>query len=235
MNSEIETNNYSGELRIRIPKSLHKTLADRAVKEGVSLNQYCLYMLAKNYNEDNLDSKSFDFKLTKMKLEKCNHKELLDKLKYLNNEVTLSKERLVDDIRLANRRSDYSVLETMYPVFLYKNGTKVKILLKRPTMSIVVAPISEEINWASSYDKIKKIINGEFSNDLSMVIGYFDAFTDESGFKNPMDSRSVVLTFICALERTEMISYEILKKIKDNFDDDYIIKTVPAYCYEEVI
>lgn len=39
---------YSGQFKLRIPKSLHKTLADRARQEGISMNQYCLYLLSMN-------------------------------------------------------------------------------------------------------------------------------------------------------------------------------------------
>lgn len=38
---------YSGQFKLRIPKSLHKHLADRAEEEGISMNQYCLYLLSK--------------------------------------------------------------------------------------------------------------------------------------------------------------------------------------------
>lgn len=38
---------YSGKLVLRIPKSLHKALKEAAAIEGVSLNQYMLYKLAK--------------------------------------------------------------------------------------------------------------------------------------------------------------------------------------------
>lgn len=37
---------YSGKLNIRIPKSLHKRLAEAAKLDNVSLNQYILYKLA---------------------------------------------------------------------------------------------------------------------------------------------------------------------------------------------
>ena len=39
--------NYSGRFVLRIPKTLHKRLALEAKEEGVSLNQYALYKLAK--------------------------------------------------------------------------------------------------------------------------------------------------------------------------------------------
>lgn len=38
---------YSGKLVLRIPRSLHKSLKEAAEIEGVSLNQYMLYKLAK--------------------------------------------------------------------------------------------------------------------------------------------------------------------------------------------
>lgn len=38
---------YSGKLNIRIPKSLHRTLAEKAREEKVSLNQYIMYQLAR--------------------------------------------------------------------------------------------------------------------------------------------------------------------------------------------
>ena len=37
---------YSGHFVLRIPKSLHRSLAKHAKKEGMSLNQYCSYLLA---------------------------------------------------------------------------------------------------------------------------------------------------------------------------------------------
>lgn len=38
---------YCGRLIVRIPHSLHKALKKAAAMEGVSLNQYMLYKLAK--------------------------------------------------------------------------------------------------------------------------------------------------------------------------------------------
>lgn len=39
---------YSGQFKLRIPKSLHKSLAEHSKSEGISMNQYCLYLLSKN-------------------------------------------------------------------------------------------------------------------------------------------------------------------------------------------
>ena len=41
-------NNYSGQFKLRLPKSLHRTLAEHAKREGTSMNQYCIYLLSRN-------------------------------------------------------------------------------------------------------------------------------------------------------------------------------------------
>lgn len=44
---KLQLDEYSGRIVLRIPRSLHKTLKDAAAVEGVSLNQYMLYKLAR--------------------------------------------------------------------------------------------------------------------------------------------------------------------------------------------
>lgn len=39
---------YSGQFKLRIPKSLHRQLAMQSKREGISMNQYCLYLLSQN-------------------------------------------------------------------------------------------------------------------------------------------------------------------------------------------
>ena len=40
--------NYSGQFKLRIPRSLHRSLAEHSRREGISMNQYCVYLLTKN-------------------------------------------------------------------------------------------------------------------------------------------------------------------------------------------
>lgn len=42
---------YSGKFVLRIPKSLHRTLSEKAKEESVSLNQYIAYLLARGSGE----------------------------------------------------------------------------------------------------------------------------------------------------------------------------------------
>lgn len=39
---------YSGQFKIRLPKSLHRSLAEHSREEGISMNQYCVYLLSRN-------------------------------------------------------------------------------------------------------------------------------------------------------------------------------------------
>ncbi len=47
INEPSHLESYSGQFKLRIPKSLHKQLADHSKKEGVSMNQYCVYLLSR--------------------------------------------------------------------------------------------------------------------------------------------------------------------------------------------
>lgn len=39
---------YSGQFKLRMPRSLHRSLAEHSRKEGISMNQYCVYLLSRN-------------------------------------------------------------------------------------------------------------------------------------------------------------------------------------------
>ena len=39
---------YSGQFKLRIPRSLHRPLAEHSNREGISMNQYCVYLLSRN-------------------------------------------------------------------------------------------------------------------------------------------------------------------------------------------
>ena len=48
INEPTSREHYSGQFKLRIPKSLHRQLSEHSKQEGISMNQYCLYLLAKN-------------------------------------------------------------------------------------------------------------------------------------------------------------------------------------------
>lgn len=43
-----DLNDYSGQFKLWIPKSLHQQLFEHSKQEGISMNQYCLYLLSRN-------------------------------------------------------------------------------------------------------------------------------------------------------------------------------------------
>lgn len=47
----LKLEDYSGQFKLRIPKTLHKKLAEKAKAEGISMNQYCLYLLSGNITQ----------------------------------------------------------------------------------------------------------------------------------------------------------------------------------------
>lgn len=45
---KIDSSEYSGQFKLRMPRSLHRSLSVHAKQEGISMNQYCLYLLTMN-------------------------------------------------------------------------------------------------------------------------------------------------------------------------------------------
>lgn len=43
----LNIDDYSGQFKLRIPKSLHRELAQKSKQEGISMNQYCVYLLSR--------------------------------------------------------------------------------------------------------------------------------------------------------------------------------------------
>ena len=49
-----KVSNYSGQIRLRMPKDLHYKLTAESEKQGVSLNHFMVYLLTMNYNIHNV-------------------------------------------------------------------------------------------------------------------------------------------------------------------------------------
>jgi len=53
---------FSGQTRLRLPKSLHATLSQEALKEGVSLNSYIVHLLSERHVSKKLEMELTDLK-----------------------------------------------------------------------------------------------------------------------------------------------------------------------------
>lgn len=49
---KIESKQKPHRLTLRLPVSLHEDLLKLAAKEGIPLNQYCIYLLSRNLERD---------------------------------------------------------------------------------------------------------------------------------------------------------------------------------------
>jgi len=65
----IDEDNFSGKFTLRLPKTLHKELTLQAEEEGVSLNQYLLYLITKGLNKEEISAKYELKDFVKFKLE----------------------------------------------------------------------------------------------------------------------------------------------------------------------
>jgi len=72
-----ETENYSGFLTLRIPKSLHMKLAEVAQEENTSLNQYLLYLLTERNTARQIRSVTYHFNVEFPKPNKTTSNEQL--------------------------------------------------------------------------------------------------------------------------------------------------------------
>ena len=53
---------FSGQTRLRLPKSLHAALSQEALKEGASLNSYIVYLLSERHVSKKLEKELTDLK-----------------------------------------------------------------------------------------------------------------------------------------------------------------------------
>ncbi len=60
---------YSGKFTLRLPKTLHRELALKAEDEGVSLNQYILYLISKEFSKEITETTLTDKEIYKLKIE----------------------------------------------------------------------------------------------------------------------------------------------------------------------
>lgn len=68
---DMESDEYSGRFVVRIPKFLHRELAQSAQKNGSSLNQYVSILLAKNFPTDQMEAALADIQEQIQSLNQC--------------------------------------------------------------------------------------------------------------------------------------------------------------------
>ena len=144
----IEEKDYSGNIKLRLPKSLHKSLSEQAIAEGISLNQFCLMLLSKGLNSNYLGTYEFNNILAKIYRESNNDlNQIYQQLYYLNTRVEALIPLLKQDLNSlfeSNKRDINSSIETLrsiYPIYPGTIQNEDYPFIKIPSIKVVLQPI----------------------------------------------------------------------------------------------
>lgn len=230
---------YSGNITLRVPKSLHEKLTNIAEEEGVSLNQYCLYVLSDRLSNKMLGKKEFNRKLVNIrsKYNKDDFKNLISDIKIFHKTVMELKpviKREVDEIFSIRKSkltlSDEEYLETKYPIISGSVFGEVKPFLKIPTLKLIISPINK--NHLNNEELKKSFKSEEFNNQVI----YSENNIDEIG-------EYCVLSYNCKviylLENDIDKVEEYLKRIVANLEssnqkDKFMISYSPTYILSHI-
>lgn len=219
----IEHNEYSGNIKLRLPKSLHAALVRQSQEEGVSLNQLCLYYLGSGVSRDNLGTDEFNHRL-EIIANTCakNEEKLFQELDKLNAEVEALKPRLLDELRNAkaeNRRNfeDFiEVLRYIYPIYHGGIMGEKFPMLKVPSAKIVIKPLKDQhIDYKQVEEHAKKIC--EY---VDVAYGDYDLYLSmENRIPCKRAYKSVTIHFCCNYaelqEKVNAVKDEIIELVTD--------------------
>ena len=196
-----EFEEVSGNIKLRLPKSLHSALVRQSKSENVSLNQLCLMYLSAGISSKNLGADEFNHRLALIATECQNDEQkLFEKLGELNDEVEALKPQLLQELRTAivnNKRQigDFiEILRYIYPI--YKGdliGQKLP-LLKIPSIKISLRPFNDEFLDTT---EIQELVNTVCPNTF-IAYGDFDFYVPvEARMLDKKNMYSIVINISC--------------------------------------
>lgn len=205
---------YSGNIKLRLPKSLHAELVNQAEQEGVSLNHLCSMHLVTGLSKRALGKEEFYKRLECIEIEsQSNEAVLFAKLSELNEEINDIKPFLTKELKNIFEKNSRSfseqmeVLSYIYPIY-YNNLSDSKFpLLKIPSAKVVLRPNNKYLN----FKEIESLVN-PLNLDTFVAYGDFDYYI-------PLDMRdtgkerysSVVINIRCEFESL----FNSVRSIKD--------------------
>ena len=213
-----DINELSGNIKLRLPKSLHAALLRQANFENVSLNQLCLMYLSSGISRgsgnNNLGTCEFNHRLEAMDKETKSDDELFEKLEKLNDEVERIKPLLMHELEgvsSGNKRfmSDYvEVLRAIYPIFQGNIAGEKLPMLKLPSAKIVIRPKDKE---KLKFECIEKEVKAQ-CQEATVLYGDFDIFRPmEKQVINQTHLKSISVHFYCDFCRLK----ELVEKTKE--------------------
>lgn len=206
-----EISNFSGNIKLRLPKSLHLALVDQAEKEGISLNQLCLMYLSASLSEHYLGTEQFNRRLEKMEILSGPDGEMLFKeLQKLYDDVEALRPLLLKAIKEIFEKNMRSISDQMdalsyiYPIYYGKSKFP---FIKIPSAKVVVQP---DYYQYVDYKEIEKLVNP--IPYTFVAYGDFDYYLPlDERIINRTRTMSVVINVYCKFEEL----FDTIRKIKE--------------------
>lgn len=232
---------YSGQLRLRLPQSLHKILAEQSEYNGISLNKYIINILSKSIENKGfmLSKRKFNEKLIRIR-DKVNDDDLesvIAALQPIDNQVKRLKLLCEEDLKnkkiLKLSFEQEKELESKYPVFIDISDLNSPIRLKIPSVKMIFEPKNKNLD-TNLEQELKKIENS-YKNKITLSIGNID---DIDYNKQIYNSNEMKRSFVFHFLTTDL--NELKKNIEDinstiKFkSEDYIIRYIPTYLYDNI-
>lgn len=227
----------SGNIKLRLPKSLHGALVRQSRTENVSLNQLCLMYLSSGISSSNLGTAEFDHRLELIAGECLNdEKRLFVKLGELNDAVEALKPHLLQELKAAideNRRQmrDYiEILRYTYPIYHGDLSGQKLPMLKVPSAKISLRPIGENFLDAK---EIEKLVHEVCPNAL-VAYGDYDFYLPlDIRLSDRTNGQSIAVNICCKFQELQ----ENIKKIKFILEqskqkEEFITLIKPCYLQE---
>lgn len=229
-----DISNFSGNLKLRLPKSLHLALTEQSEKEGISLNQLCLMYLSSSLSEHYLGAEQFNRRLEKIDvLSGVNDDMLFQELGKLNDDVESLEPlilKAIKDIYEKNSRlirDQMEALSYIYPIYYGKAKFP---YIKIPSVKIVLCP---HYNQFLDYNEIEKIVNP--IPNTSVAYGDYDYFIPlESREINRNKGMSVVINMYCEFKDLSELVTQIKSKLRDaGYENKSQLLIRPCFLYRD--
>lgn len=234
---------YSGNIKLRLPKSLHKELIEAAGTEGISLNQYCVYLLSEKVLPYMIGRKKLNAELQKIKVEvkRNDLMNLIEKLKPLIEKIEKLKPLIKDELSNKNKLTiqDENDLEFKYPILIDRDTiNKFQVKLKVPTIKVVLEPINGYLkNEKEILDELDKELN-KINSDKELAL-LTKINIDELNYNiSPQLSReelgSLVIYFLSGNLNIVKTQIDTINSTLENsqYYNTYTVKYYPTYILE---
>lgn len=231
--------NYSGNIKLRLPKSLHEALVRKAESEGISLNQLCSYYLSSSISSNYLGTYEFDHRLeiimNKTDEAKGDLNILFKELDELYYQVKVLLPSLKLELKniLANNKYSFDeqieMLRNIYPIYSGAILNQNLPFFKIPSVRIVVNSNSSDyiLNTAEMTSWLVP-----FKKDIVISNGDFDFFLPwKKRVYNVCDQlKPISIHLSCNYEDTKLLHDKIIETIKQkDVKNDYYISSKPCY------